>query len=118
MYARWGSLAVGLWLVLAPLILGYGSVAPILHDVAAGVLVCMATLAALEWPLARFALAAPALWLVVAARAGSDPEATVAELVSGAVLLVLALVPSARFAPTLPRLPSADDGRRREGARA
>jgi len=110
MYARWTSFAIGLGLMLAPLVLGYGSVARILHDVAMGVLVCIATLAALEWPLARYVLAAPAAWLLLAGRGARDPAAAVAELAAGVLLLVLAAVPSARFAPPLRR--------RRTGARA
>ncbi len=102
MYARWASFGLGLWLILAPLVLGYRSVGPILHDVAMGLLVCILTLAALEWPGARFALAAPALWLVVAGRASADRYASAAELAAGALLLVLALVPSARVVPRLP----------------
>ncbi|BDG02739.1 hypothetical protein [Anaeromyxobacter oryzae] len=97
MYARWGSFAVGLGLVLAPLVLGYGAVEPILHHVAVGLLVCIATLAALEWPPARFALALPALWLVWSARSTSDRSAAVVEIASGVLLVVLALFPSARF---------------------
>ncbi|WP_242346802.1 hypothetical protein [Anaeromyxobacter terrae] len=112
MYARWASFAVGLGLMLAPLVLGYGSVGPILHDVAMGLLVCIATLAAFEWPRARFALGAPALWLVLVARDGSDRVAAAAELSAAALLLVLALVPSARLVPRLPPPPG------RAGARA
>lgn len=111
MYARWVSFAIGLGLMLAPLALGYGSVARILHDVAMGVLVCIATLAALEWPLARFGLAPPAIWLLLAGRGSPDPAAAGAELVAGVLLLGLAAVPSGRFGrPGLPR--------RRAGARA
>lgn len=100
MYARWASFVVGLWLVFAPLLLGYGTVAPILHDVALGTLVCIATLAAFEWPSCRFVLAAPALWLLWCGRSGAwnSPEAATAELVAGAALLLLAPVPSTRLA--------------------
>jgi len=115
MYARWSSFAVGLGLMLAPLVIGYHSVAPIVHDVAMGVLVCIATLAALEWPAARLVLAAPAVWLLLAGSGWSDPAAAAADVAAGTILLVLAAVPSARFAPpNLPRLPR----RGRAGARA
>ncbi len=106
MYARWASFAIGLGLMLAPVFLRYGSAAPILHDVAMGMLVCIATLAALEWPPARFVLAAPALWLLFAGRRSPDGAAAVTELACGALLLVLAAFPSAPFAA------------RRAGARA
>ena len=102
MYARWASFGLGVWLMLAPLVLGYRAVAPILHDVAMGLLVCIHTLAALEWPAARFALGAPALWHVVAGRASADRAAAAAELSAGVLLLVLALVPSARLVPRIP----------------
>ncbi len=112
MVARWASFAVGVALLLAPLVLGYGSVAPILHDVAMGSLVCIATLAALEWPRARFVLAGPGLWLIAVAPASSERAAAGADLVAGALLLVLSAIPSARLARrTLARVP-------RAGARA
>jgi hypothetical protein len=115
MYARWASFGVGIGLLLAPLVLGYGSVASILHDVVLGTLVCIATLAALSWPSARFALAAPALWLVVSGRRGADAAAAAADLVAGALLLVLSVVPSAPYGRRpLARVPPGG----RAGARA
>lgn len=103
MYARWVSFGTGLGLMLAPLALGYGSVPAILHDVAMGLLVCVATLAALEWPHARVVLAAPATWLLLAGRGAPEAAAAVAEIAAGSLLLVLAAVPSARFGrPSLP----------------
>jgi hypothetical protein len=95
MVARWASFAVGLWLLLAPLLLGYGSVGPILHDVALGLLVCTAAVAAFDWPAARFALLLPAAWLVRPGRGAGDPDAALAELAAGVALFVLALVPNA-----------------------
>jgi hypothetical protein len=112
MYARWGSFAVGLGLILAPLVLGYREVASILHAVAIGLLVCIATLAAIEWPVARFALVAPALWLLWTGRAGGGTTAErLAGLAAGALLLVLTLVPGGRPAPRM-------TGRTRAGVRA
>lgn len=115
MYARWGSFAVGMALLLAPLILGYGSAASILHDVAVGSLACIATLAALESPRARFLAAAPAVWLVAFAPATPDPRAAAADAVAGVLLLVLAAIPSApRARRPLPR--AAHDPRARAQA--
>jgi hypothetical protein len=117
MYARWGSFAVGLGLVLAPLVLGYGSVGPILLHVALGLLVCIATLAAFEWPAVRFALALPALWLVWSARTNGDRSAAVVELASGVLIALLSLFPSARLVPPVEReTPARAEGR--AGARA
>jgi hypothetical protein len=99
MAARWGSFAVGMALMLAPLVLGYESAGTVVHDVAMGLLVCVATLAALEWPRARYAMALPALWLVAAGKASSDGAAAAAEIGAGSLLLALALVPSARRVP-------------------
>ena len=96
MVARWTSFGVGLWLALAPLLLGYGAVGPILHGVAVGLLVCVVALAAHEHPRARRLLAAPALWLLATARLSSDPTAAAVELGSGALLAVAALAPGAR----------------------
>jgi len=99
MYARWASFGVGLWLLLAPLVLGYGAVAPILQGVAVGTLVCVATLAALDWPRARFFLAGLALWIALDARGAADRNAAAVSLASGVALFALSLVPSARRAP-------------------
>jgi hypothetical protein len=100
MRARWATFAVGLWLILAPLVLGYPTVASVLHEVALGLLVCVAALAAMEWPVARIGLAAPALWLLAAWDAIHWGSRTVAgnELACGLAILALALVPSAKTA--------------------
>jgi len=111
MVARWCSFGVGLSLVLAPLVLGYGSVAAILHDVAVGVLVCVATLAALEWPRARLALALPAVWLLFAGRTSIEATAAMVDVAAGALLLVLAAFPSVRHASAA--LPRSDRSRMR-----
>ena len=109
MPARWGSFAIGLGLVLAPLVLGYRSAGAILHDVATGLLVSIGALAALEWPRARFAMTAPALWLLEVGRGSADPRAGTAEITAGALLIALALVPSGRRIPRATTLtPSAD----------
>jgi hypothetical protein len=113
MYARWGSFGVGVALMLAPLVLGYGSAAPILHDVAMGSLACIATLAALEWPRARFTLAAPGLWLVAFAPAVPEAAAKAADLVAGSLLLALAAIPSAPFVNRARVAPAARNARAR-----
>jgi hypothetical protein len=100
MRARWGSFLVGLWLIMAPLALGYPSAASVLHEVALGLLVCIGALAVMEWPIARVGLALPALWLLAAGDAvdwGSHVVA-VNELACGVATLALALVPSAKAA--------------------
>jgi hypothetical protein len=96
MYARWSSFAIGMGLVLAPLVFGYREIGPVLHDVAVGLLVCILTLAALETPALRFLVALPAVWLVWTGRLSSDPGAGLAEIAAGALLVVAALVPRAR----------------------
>ncbi len=100
MRARWVTFGLGLWLILAPLVLGYPTVLAVLHEVALGMLVCVGTLAALEWPLARFALALPGAWLLHAPDALAWGSRTVAanELACGVAVLLLAIVPSARLA--------------------
>ena len=100
MRARWASFGVGLWLVLAPLVLGYPNVLAVLHDVALGLLVCVGTLAAMEWPAVRFALAIPAAWLLRASHAISWPSPLISgnELACGVAVLALALVPNGRLA--------------------
>jgi hypothetical protein len=97
--ARWASFAAGLWLVFAPLVLGYESVPAVLHDVAVGLVVCVGAVAALEWPLARLAQLAPAIWLVGAPAAvgWESPSATANHLATGLLIAALAAVPSARL---------------------
>ncbi|HEX7487937.1 MAG TPA: hypothetical protein VF341_03480 [Anaeromyxobacteraceae bacterium] len=71
-----------------------------LHDIALGTIVCAAALAALEWPLARLALALMAVWLLFAANAlGWSSRTVVAnELAAGVALLLLSLVPGGKVA--------------------
>jgi hypothetical protein len=99
MVARWSAFAAGLWLMFAPLFLGHATAAAVLHDVALGLLVCVASLAALEWPAARFTLLAPAAWLVTAPRTMSweQPAVEANQLALGLVVVALAVVPSARL---------------------
>lgn len=118
MLARWGTFAVGLGLVAAPLVVGYGAPGPILHHVALGLLVCVTTLVALEWPPARFLALGPAIWMAWSARSGQEPRAAAVELVAAVALAALALVPAPRLAPRpSPPLPGSAD-RARAGARA
>jgi hypothetical protein len=100
MRARWASFAVGLWLILAPLALGYPSVASVLHDIALGLLVSVGALAAMEWPAARITLVVPGLWLLAAWDAIDWGSSTVAanELACGVAIPALALVPSSKTA--------------------
>lgn len=102
MYARWASFGVGLWLLLAPIVLGYAAVAPILSGVAVGTLVCVATLAALDWPRARFGLAGLALWVALDGKSATDRNASAVSIVSGVALFVLSFVPSARRTAPVP----------------
>src|SRR4051794_31376819 len=98
MVARWGSFALGLWLVFAPLVLGYTSAAAVLHDVALGLLVAIGALAALEWPLARFAQLLAAAWLLGVRAIGFETRTLAANhLATGVLLAVLAVVPSSRL---------------------
>jgi hypothetical protein len=99
MVARWGSFALGLWLVFAPLVLGYSSAGAVLHDVALGLLVSVGALAALEWPLARFTQLLPAAWLLGVRPLGFEPSAlTPNHLATGVFLALLAVIPSSRLA--------------------
>ncbi len=99
MGARWATFTVGLALILAPLALGYAALGPVLHEVALGLFVCVATLAALEWPATRFCLAAPGIWLLLAPRllGWQQPVVQMTELCAGALLVLLAPVPSVRL---------------------
>jgi hypothetical protein len=103
MYARWGTFAIGMGLMLAPLLAGYQDAGAILHDITLGLLVCVLTLAALETPPARFLLLAPAAWLLWTGARGGEPAAASAEVLAGALLVVGSLLPRARLVPRLGR---------------
>jgi hypothetical protein len=96
-YARWGTFAVGMSLVLTPLALGYSQVGLVLHEVALGLLACVLALAALESPALRFLNLLPSAWLAWTGLESADPKARVAEVLASALLLAFALVPRARL---------------------
>ncbi len=98
MYARWGSFAIGLGLIFAPLAVGYQDVGSTLHDIAIGLTACIVALAALENPALRFLNALPAAWLAWSGRLSADPWAGPAEMLGGVLLLATALAPRARLA--------------------
>lgn len=97
MYARWSTFAIGMGLVLGPMVVGYQQVGPVLQDVAIGCVVCILTLAALENPSLRFLNALPAAWLVWTGSLAADAVAQLAEVVCGALLVIAVLVPRARL---------------------
>lgn len=113
MWAKWGTFAVGMGLVLAPLAIGYAEVGPTLLDIAAGLLACILALAALDAPGVRFLNLLPAAWLLFTGHQASPARAGVVEVLAGALLLGLAFVPRARLAS---RLATAERGR--AGSRA
>ncbi len=96
MIGRWGTFAIGMGLVLAPLAVGYREIGPILHDVSIGLVVCILALAALETPALRFLNALPAAWLIWTGRLSVDGGAGMAEILGGALLVAAALLPRAR----------------------
>jgi hypothetical protein len=99
MRARWASFVVGMWLILAPLVIGYDQVAAILHDVALGLVVCVLALAAMNRSALRFALAAPGIWLMCAVRLlGPGGAASKTDLAAGAALVFLAPLAGGRMA--------------------
>jgi hypothetical protein len=100
-------------LVLAPLAIGYAEIGPTLLDVAAGLLACILTLAALDAPGLRFLNLLPAAWLLWTGQAASATGAGLAEVAAGLLLLGFAFVPRARL-PS--RLAAAE--RQRAGIRA
>jgi hypothetical protein len=98
MAARWGTFAIGLGLLLAPLVAGYASAAAILQDVSVGTLVCVAALAALQWPRVRAVNLLAALYLAYSARRTADARAAGVDLAAAALLLGVSLLPRARGA--------------------
>ena len=103
MYARWGTFAIGVGLVLAPLLVGYQEVGAILHDIALGLLACVLTLAALETPALRFVQLLPAAWLLFTGWRTGDPAISRAEVLAGALLFATSLLPRGRLVPRLGR---------------
>lgn len=110
--ARWISLVLGLWLVVAPLVLGYDDVAARRVDTFTGVAIAAFGLAAMGWSPLRFANALAGLWLVVApfllGYGTSFGAATINAVVVGALVVGAALGTSAETAsaPVAPRLAS------------
>jgi hypothetical protein len=99
MASRWGTFAIGLGLLLAPLAVGYATAGAILRDVSAGTLVCVAAVASLQWPRARVVHVLAALWLADSARRGSETRTAAVELSAAVLLLGLALLPRRRRLP-------------------
>jgi hypothetical protein len=111
MYGRWGTFAIGIGLILAPVVIGYPEVTSILHDVAMGLLACVLSLAALETPALRYLSFLPAGWLIWTGHRAAHAGVSRVELLAGALLVAASLLPRA-----VPRLDGA--GRARDGARA
>jgi hypothetical protein len=98
MVARWTCFAAGIWLVLAPLLLGHPTVGLVLHDVCLGTLACILALASFRSPPARRAAAVPAAWLLAApwVVAWGSAAAGAGQRAAGLVLLLAALAPAPR----------------------
>jgi hypothetical protein len=100
MVARWTCFAAGLWLVLAPLLLGHPTPGLVLHDVALGNLICALALISFRWAPGRRAIALPAAWLLAApgAMGWGSALAGASQRAAGAILLLAALAPPPRRA--------------------
>jgi hypothetical protein len=98
MVARWTCFAAGIWLMLAPLVLGHPTVGLVLHDVCLGTLISALALASFRWPLARRAAILPAAWLLAAPSvvAWGSALANRSQRIAGLVLLLAGLAPSPR----------------------
>jgi hypothetical protein len=96
MWPRLATVAVGVWLMAAPAVLGYGGAAATSDRVAGPVLVAIGIVAASTITRGlRWAALAPGLWLLVGpALLGVPGRALASSLVGG--ILVLALTPWGR----------------------
>jgi nucleoside-diphosphate-sugar epimerase/uncharacterized membrane protein len=105
LWAHWANVLLGLWLITSPPTLGYGDAAMTISDIASGVAIVLLALLSLDWrfALARFGVAAVALWVLFAPLVFWTPSAAAylnATLVGGLALgLALAARPFPLVAP-------------------
>ncbi|MCP3137213.1 SPW repeat domain-containing protein [Pyxidicoccus xibeiensis] len=99
MWARWLNIFLGIWLVAAPIVLGYPERVARLNDAAVGLLVACLTLASSLVPVLRFAGTALGAWLIVAPVVlayGDSVTPTANDIVVGALVLCFSLVSAER----------------------
>jgi len=99
MWSRWLNLVLGIWLILAPPVLGYRAPAAHVNDVAVGIAVAVVALASIVLPFLRYIQTVLGAWLVLApwllAYSG-EARATLNDLVVGLLVLSLSLLPARR----------------------
>lgn len=99
MQYRWLILVLGIWLVLAPSVLGYASPTARVNDVAVGIAVAVVAVASVALPALRFLHSALGAWLLLAPwllAYGHDVHATVNDLMLGLLVLGLSMMPARR----------------------
>lgn len=102
MWARLINIALGVWLMLAPWVLGYDFAIARTNDIWVGILVALAALVALAWQPARWANTALGAWLIIAPFAlgyAAWDAAAINDVVVGAVVLAVSLVPTLQAMP-------------------
>lgn len=97
MWARIVNIALGVWLMIAPWALTYDYAISRTNDIWVGILVALAALVGLAWQPARFANTALGAWLIIAPFAlgyAAWEAAAINDVVVGAVVLAVSLIPS------------------------
>jgi hypothetical protein len=99
MWTHWLNLFLGVWLFIAPMVLGYADIAARINDAAVGLLVAIVAMLASSVPALRFIHVALGGWLLLAPLLlgyGDSALPTANDITLGALLICLALVPAQR----------------------
>jgi hypothetical protein len=100
MWARWLNIALSIWLVLAPFLLGYEAAAARANSVTVGMCIFVVALVADAVPAFRFGNTALGLWLIAAPfllRYGGELPPTASDIVVGVLVTGLSLVSPGRL---------------------
>ncbi|MGZ3456955.1 MAG: SPW repeat domain-containing protein [Archangium sp.] len=96
MWARLSNIVLGIWLVFAPLVLGYGARAARSNDIIVGLFLTMFALTAIGESRTRYLNAVLSLWLILAPfflGYGSEGAPVLNDILVGVAALCLSLVP-------------------------
>ncbi len=99
MIGRWASIVAGVWLVLAPWLLGYVDVTARTNDIWIGLAMIAVSLTAIRVPGFRFVNSGLAAWLVMApfVLSYNTVQPMVNDIVVGLAVLAFSMVPQVRF---------------------
>ncbi|MGA9522654.1 MAG: SPW repeat protein [Myxococcaceae bacterium] len=99
MIGRWASIVAGVWLVLAPWLLGYTDLSARTNDVWMGLAMIAVAITAIRVPGFRFVNSGLGAWLVMApwVLSYNTPQPVVNDVIVGLAVLAFSMVPQVRF---------------------